>query len=55
VIIGPEGGFDDAEHTAMLDANALPWQLGPRILRTETAGIVALTLLQAQFGDLKPN
>jgi 16S rRNA U1498 N3-methylase RsmE len=26
----------------------------PRILRTETAGIVALTLLQAQFGDLKP-
>lgn len=49
--VGPEGGFDERE-TAL--ASALGFQavhLGPRILRTETAGLAAMAALQAQAGD----
>lgn len=52
LLIGPEGGFSEAEITAALKAGAQKISLGPRILRTETAGPVALTLLQNYFGDL---
>ena len=50
--IGPEGGFSESELDLMknLDLHALG--LGPRILRTETATTVALTLMQANWGDL---
>jgi len=41
--IGPEGGFDDNEIMALADKGALPVSLGPRVLRTETAGLVALS------------
>lgn len=53
VLIGPEGGFTPEER-AMLraDPRSLPVSLGPRILRAETAAIVALTLWQSRFGDL---
>ena len=51
VIIGPEGGFTPEEEQHMLSHQVKPWQLGPRVLRTETAGIVALTLLQYHIGD----
>jgi 16S rRNA (uracil1498-N3)-methyltransferase len=52
LLIGPEGGFSAAEVTAARAAGFLPVSLGPRILRTETAAIVAAALLQGLLGDL---
>jgi 16S rRNA (uracil1498-N3)-methyltransferase len=52
LIIGPEGGFSDSEVTLAFNLNFLPLSLGPRILRTETAAISALSVLQAVSGDL---
>lgn len=50
--IGPEGGFDEAD-LGVLHANGFRGlALGPRILRTETAGIAALAALQALYGDV---
>jgi len=53
LLIGPEGGLDDHELDAATRAGFSPVRLGPRVLRTETAGIVALTVLQALWGDLQ--
>lgn len=53
LLIGPEGGLDDAELNAAQEAGYLPVRLGPRVLRTETAAVVALTVLQALWGDLQ--
>ena len=53
LLIGPEGGLDDAEIDVAARAGFAPVRLGPRVLRTETAGIVALTVLQALWGDLQ--
>jgi 16S rRNA (uracil1498-N3)-methyltransferase len=52
VLIGPEGGFDDAER-AMIAANprSLAISLGPRIMRADTAAVAALSLVQAAIGD----
>ncbi len=52
VVIGPEGGLTEAEQQAAATAGFTPIRLGPRVLRTETAAIAALTLLQREFGDL---
>jgi 16S rRNA (uracil1498-N3)-methyltransferase len=52
VLIGPEGGLAQAEQEAAVAAGFKPLRLGPRVLRTETAAIAALTLLQREFGDL---
>lgn len=52
LIIGPEGGFDDDELQMMTNMGAQGLKLGPRILRTETAGIVALAAIGTLFGDL---
>jgi 16S rRNA (uracil1498-N3)-methyltransferase len=52
VLIGPEGGLAQAEQEAAVAAGFKPVRLGPRVLRTETAAITALALLQRQFGDL---
>jgi len=52
VLIGPEGGLSDAEQEDALTAGFTAVNLGPRVLRTETAAIAALTLLQRAFGDL---
>ena len=52
LLIGPEGGLDDAELERAGAAGFAPVRLGPRVLRTETAGIVALTVLQSLWGDL---
>jgi len=52
VLIGPEGGLTDAEEQAAVAAGFVPVRLGPRILRTETAAITALALVQREFGDL---
>ncbi len=51
LLIGPEGGLAPQElHTAELN-KFTPIVLGPRILRTETAALVAVSVLQAQLGD----
>ena len=51
-LIGPEGGFDEAERAAILRLpNVLRLSLGPRVLRADTAAVAALTLIQAQLGD----
>ena len=52
LLVGPEGGFDDEERAAILRAPlVLRLNLGPRILRADTAAVAALALLQARFGD----
>ncbi len=51
-IVGPEGGLAPEEVRACLDAGARLATLGPRILRFETAGMVAAALLQHLLGDL---
>ena len=52
VLIGPEGGLADEEQQLAEGAGYTAVNLGPRVLRTETAAIAALTLLQREFGDL---
>ena len=53
ILIGPEGGLTDAEIAATEKAGFKSVLLGPRTLRTETAGIAALSIIQSQIGDLK--
>ena len=53
LLIGPEGGLDDDELLAAQKVGFTPVRLGPRVLRTETAAVVALTVLQALWGDLR--
>ena len=52
VIVGPEGGLTAEEVRGLVDAGAVVASLGPRLLRTETAGAVAVALLQSRYGDL---
>ncbi len=52
LLIGPEGGFSSAEVQLAIDHGFDDINLGPRILRTETAGVVAVAIMQALFGDL---
>jgi 16S rRNA (uracil1498-N3)-methyltransferase len=52
VLIGPEGGFSEGEQQAAIAAGFTALALGPRVLRTETAAIAALTAIQQQLGDL---
>lgn len=49
--VGPEGGFSDEDLDALREANFRALALGPRILRTETAGLAAIAALQACYGD----
>lgn len=52
ILIGPEGGFTDAERTALRSQGAArPVALGPRILRAETAAIAAAAIWMATAGD----
>jgi len=51
--IGPEGGLSERDCAQLTMAGFLSLRLGPRILRTETAGIAALAALQAVCGDLR--
>jgi 16S rRNA (uracil1498-N3)-methyltransferase len=53
LLIGPEGGFDPHEFLTATDYGFIPICLGPRTLRTETAAIAAVSLIQYQLGDLK--
>jgi len=52
ILIGPEGGFSEAERTRLRDHDFVtPVTLGPRILRAETAAMAALVLWQSVHGD----
>ena len=54
LLVGPEGGFSAAEIAAATTAGFHSLQLGPRVLRTETAPLAAISLLQARWGDMRP-
>ncbi|MBJ6981297.1 16S rRNA (uracil(1498)-N(3))-methyltransferase [Luteimonas sp. MC1572] len=51
--VGPEGGWSPRDREQLVAAGFSGVRLGPRILRTETAGIAAISVLQAAFGDLR--
>ncbi|HET6545783.1 MAG TPA: 16S rRNA (uracil(1498)-N(3))-methyltransferase [Rhodanobacteraceae bacterium] len=51
LVVGPEGGLSDRDLAILKGAGFLTLRMGPRILRTETAGIGALAALQALQGD----
>jgi 16S rRNA (uracil1498-N3)-methyltransferase len=52
LLSGPEGGFTEAEVQAAAGAGLQLVKLGPRVLRTETAPVAALAILQHLYGDL---
>ena len=52
IAIGPEGGWSPRDRQALADGGFQGLQLGPRILRTETAGLAAIAAVQARLGDL---
>jgi 16S rRNA (uracil1498-N3)-methyltransferase len=53
IVIGPEGGLSATELQHLVALGATPLALGPRVLRSETAAIAALALLQGLLGDLR--
>lgn len=53
IAIGPEGGWSPRDREQLLAAGFGGVRLGPRVLRTETAGIAAIAALQALLGDLR--
>lgn len=52
LVVGPEGGLGERDTSALSAAGFTGLRLGPRILRTETAGLAALAALQALHGDI---
>lgn len=52
LVIGPEGGLAAEEVQELKNSGGLPLTLGPRILRTETAGLAALAVVMFAWGDL---
>ena len=53
IVIGPEGGFSDDEIAFAARQGAVSVNFGPRVLRTETAGLAALAALNARHGDMR--
>ena len=51
ILAGPEGGFSEVEEKHIITAGFTPIRLGPRILRTETAAIAAISAIQILWGD----
>ncbi len=52
ILIGPEGGFEETEIQLLMDLGVKSITLGPRIVRTETAGPMLLSILQYALGDI---
>jgi 16S rRNA (uracil1498-N3)-methyltransferase len=52
LMVGPEGGFSDQEEDLAVAQGALALSMGPRVLRTETAGLAALAALSALWGGM---
>ena len=55
IVVGPESGLSAAEETALAHAGARAVSLGDRVLRTETAGLAALAILDFHFNQRKTN
>ena len=53
IVIGPEGGMSEDEIARMKEASCQSVTLGPRILRTETAGLCAMSALFCLYGDME--
>ena len=53
LLVGPEGGFSDGEVGGAIAAGFDTLQLGPRVLRAETAPLAAVAMVQARWGDLR--
>lgn len=52
LMVGPEGGLSELEQQRAVARGYQPVRLGPRVLRTETAALTALAVLQSRYGDL---
>ncbi len=52
LLIGPEGGFSDTETKMAIEKSFIAVSLGPRILRTETAALSAIAIIQHRLGDM---
>lgn len=52
ILVGPEGGFSDREAASAREAGLVSFRAGPRVLRTETAAIALIAILQYAIGDL---
>lgn len=52
LIVGPEGGFTDAEENFAMQQGVIALSMGPRVLRTETAGLAALSVISAAWGGM---
>lgn len=52
LLVGPEGGWSENELKCARVADYSPMHIGPRVLRAETAGLVAISILQSLYGDL---
>ena len=55
LLVGPEGGLSENEIEAAEHADYSSLRLGPRVLRTETAPLAAIAILQSHWGDMKPD
>jgi len=55
LLVGPEGGLSQAEILLAENSGYQALRLGPRVMRTETAPLAALAILQSQWGDMSPN
>jgi len=53
IVVGPEGGWTETESQSMEAAGYRRILLGPRVMRSETAGLVAAAILQYELGDLR--
>ena len=53
IVIGPEGGISPAEISLLEKAGCIPMTLGPRILRTETAGLAAVSAFLSLYGEME--
>ena len=51
LLAGPEGGFTDEEEESARKTGFVDAMLGPRVLRTETAAVVAMATMQTLWGD----
>ena len=51
-MVGPEGGFSEAEEELAIQRGAICVSMGPRVLRTETAGLAALAAIQSLWGEM---
>jgi len=53
LLVGPEGGLSEAERSQCEESGFTPVSLGPRVLRTETAALAGITVLQTLWGDFR--